>query len=248
LGPKKIIFQKNTLCHSFHISVIPSILLSFLPDYCHSFRISVIPSILVSFLPKEVAIYASIIIKSGVCLSVCGHSNVPTLTSPPILKLLDSQGHLWLPYDLLEVIKLIGVTFKQRNVVFFKTILCHSFRIIVIPSGLLSFLSNIVIPSKLFRELQILTSSKILAISAARQQKTQQRPASAATGGVEDAAGGAAEDEVRGPQPPFSPIFLRQSIQIKCASERKETLRRMFLMQYAIYRHYKCRKLHESLK
>ena len=50
---------------------------------------------------------------------------------------------------------------------------CHSFRITVIPSGLLSFLPNychsfrilsflpnIVIPSELFRELQILTSSK----------------------------------------------------------------------------------------
>ena len=38
--------------HSFHITVIPSALLSFLPDYCHSFRIIVIPSILVSFLPN----------------------------------------------------------------------------------------------------------------------------------------------------------------------------------------------------
>ena len=37
---------------------------------------------------------------------------------------------------------------------------CHSFWISVIPSVLLSFLPNIVIPSKLFRELQILTSSK----------------------------------------------------------------------------------------
>ena len=49
--PKKIFFfKKNTLCHSFHIIVIPSIVLSFLPDYCHSFRIIVIPSVLVSFL------------------------------------------------------------------------------------------------------------------------------------------------------------------------------------------------------
>ena len=36
-------FQKNTLWHSFHITVIPSGLLSFLPNYCHSFHISVIP-------------------------------------------------------------------------------------------------------------------------------------------------------------------------------------------------------------
>ena len=87
------------------------------------------------------------------CLFVCGHSNVPTLTSPPILKLWDTQGYLWLPYDLTEVIKLFGVTFKQKTF-FFKKILnvipsallsflpyyCHSFRITVIPSGLLSFL------------------------------------------------------------------------------------------------------------
>ncbi len=41
-------------CHSFHITVIPSELLSFLPDYCHSFQIIVIPSGLVSFLPNIV--------------------------------------------------------------------------------------------------------------------------------------------------------------------------------------------------
>ena len=67
------------------------------------------------------------------------------LTSPPVLKLWDTQGYLWLPYDLMEVIKLIRVTFKQKFF-FQKNILCHSFRItvipfliIVIPSGLLSF-------------------------------------------------------------------------------------------------------------
>ena len=88
------------------------------------------------------------------CVSVCGHSNVPTLTSPPILKLCHTQGYLWLPYDLTEVIKLFGVTFKQKNFFLSKKILyvipsallsflpyyCHSFRITVIPSGLLSFL------------------------------------------------------------------------------------------------------------
>ena len=52
LEPKKYFFQKNTLCQSFRISVIPSVLLSFLPDFCHSFRISVIPSELMSFLPN----------------------------------------------------------------------------------------------------------------------------------------------------------------------------------------------------
>ena len=50
--PKNIFFQKSTLCHSFRIIVIPSVLLSFLPDYCHSFHIIVIPSLLVSFLPN----------------------------------------------------------------------------------------------------------------------------------------------------------------------------------------------------
>ena len=124
------------------------VVLSFLPDYCHSFRIIVIPS---------------------------------------VLKLLDSQGYLWLSYDLGEVIKLIGETFEPIKDLFSKKYLmsflphychsfhitvipsellsflpyyCHSFQIIVIPSVLVSLLPNIVIPSKLFRELQILTSSK----------------------------------------------------------------------------------------
>ena len=73
------------------------------------------------------------IIKAGVCLFVCQHYNVLTLTSPPVLKLEDSQGYLWLPYDLTKVIKLIGETLEQ------KITLGHSFRIIVIPSVLLSF-------------------------------------------------------------------------------------------------------------
>ena len=90
--------------------------------------------------------------------------NVRMLTSPPVLKLWGTQGYLWLPYDLTEVIKLIGETFEPKNIFFFKKILyvipsalvsflpyyCHSFRIIVIPSVLVSFLPNIVIPSELF--------------------------------------------------------------------------------------------------
>ena len=56
------------------------------------------------------------IIKSGVCLSLLECTNV---TSPPVLKLWDSQGYLWLPYDLTEVINLIGVTFKQK-IIFLK--------------------------------------------------------------------------------------------------------------------------------
>ena len=52
------------------------------------------------------------------CLFVCGHSNVQMLTSPPILKLWDTQGYLWLSYDLTEVIKLIGVTFRQKKNIF----------------------------------------------------------------------------------------------------------------------------------
>ena len=54
----------------------------------------------------------------GQCVFVCGHSNVQTLTSPQILKLLDSQGYLWLPYDLREVIKLIGETFGPKTFFF----------------------------------------------------------------------------------------------------------------------------------
>ena len=110
---------------------------------------------------------------------VCQHYDVQ-LTSPPVLKLWDTQGYLWLPYDLTEVIKLIEERFEPKNIFFQKNTLCHSFRIsvipsvllsflpyychsfriIVIPSVLVSFLPNIVIPSELFRELQILTSSK----------------------------------------------------------------------------------------
>ena len=78
--------------------------MSFLPPYCHSFRITVIPSGLLSFLPY-----------------------------PAVLKLYDSQGYLWLPYDLTEVIKLFGVTFKQKDTIFQKNTLCH-------PSAFLSFL------------------------------------------------------------------------------------------------------------
>ena len=127
-------------------------------------------------------------------MCVCQHSNVQTLTSPPVLKLWGTQGYLWLSHDLTEVIKLIGERFELKKYFFFKKILyvipsallsflpyychsfqitvipsrllsflpdyCHSFQIIVIPSRLVSFLPNIVIPSELFRELQILTSSK----------------------------------------------------------------------------------------
>ena len=55
---KKYFFSKKYFksfllhcCHSFHITLTPSELLSFLPDYGHSFQISVIPSGLLSFLP-----------------------------------------------------------------------------------------------------------------------------------------------------------------------------------------------------
>ena len=115
---------------------------------------------------------------------VCGHYDVQTLTSPPVLKLWDTQGYLWLPYDLTEVIKLIGERFEPKKLFFQKITLCHSFRISVIPSVLLSFLpdfchsfricvipsrlvsflSNIVIPSKLlpFQIFVILNSSNTL--------------------------------------------------------------------------------------
>ena len=117
MSKKRIFFSKNTLCHSFRISVIPSVVLSFLPDYCPSFRIIVIPS---------------------------------------VLKLLDSQGYLWLSYDLTEVINLIGVTFKHKKYFFSKIYFSHFFSISVIPSVVLSFLPDYchsfrisVIPSEL---------------------------------------------------------------------------------------------------
>ena len=114
-----------------------------------------------------------------VCLFVCQHLNV-RLTTPPVLMLWGTQGYLWLPYDLTEVINLIGERLEPKKYFFQKNTLCHSFRIsvipsvllsflpnychsfriIVIPSVLVSFLPNIVIPSELFRELLILTSSK----------------------------------------------------------------------------------------
>ena len=83
------------------------------------------------------------------CMSLCQHSNVPTVTSPPVLRLWDSQGYLWLPYDLTKVMNLFEVTFKQKNFFFQKKYFmsflppyCHSFRNTVIPSGLLSFLPD----------------------------------------------------------------------------------------------------------
>ena len=99
----------------------------------------------------------------GRCLSVCGHSDV-RLTSPPVLKLFGPKQYLFskkyfmsfLPHYchsfLITVIPSVLLSFLPYY--------CHSFRIIVIPSVLVSFLPNIVIPSELFRELQILTSSK----------------------------------------------------------------------------------------
>ena len=79
----------------------------------------------------------------GRCLSVSGHSDVPTLTSPPVLMLWGTQGYLWLPYDLTEVIKLFGERFEPKIYFFFQeNTLCHSFRIIVISSGLPSFLPD----------------------------------------------------------------------------------------------------------
>ena len=80
---------------------------------------------------------------------VCQHSNVPTLTSPPVFKLWGTQGNLWLPYDLTKVIKLIGETFEPKRIFFSKKYSmgflphhCHSFRNTVILSRFLSFLPD----------------------------------------------------------------------------------------------------------
>ena len=104
-----------------------------------------------------------------VCLFVCGHLNV-RLTTPPVLMLWGTQGYLWLPYDLTEVINLIGERSEPKNFFFFKKLLyvipsallsflphyCHSFHSTVIPSIVLSFLPDnchsfwiTVIPSRL---------------------------------------------------------------------------------------------------
>ena len=72
------------------------------------------------------------------CVFVCGNFDVQ-LTSPPVLKLWDTQGYLWLSYDLTKVIKLIGETFGQKKNIFQKNTLCHSFCICVILFVLLSF-------------------------------------------------------------------------------------------------------------
>ena len=77
----------------------------------------------------------------------------------------------------MEVIKVIGVTLKQKKQTFFvipSTLVsflpyyCHSFLIIVIPSVFVSFLPNIVISSELFRELQIITSSEVAIYASLR--------------------------------------------------------------------------------
>ena len=67
------------------------------------------------------------------------HSNVQLLISPLILKLLDTQGYLWLLYDLTEVIKLIEETFWPKIFLFSKKFFmsflphyCHSFGSIAI--------------------------------------------------------------------------------------------------------------------
>ena len=101
------------------------------------------------------------------CVFVCGHSNVQTLTSPPILKLWDIQGYLWLPYDLMEVIKLIGERFEPKKYFVFKKYFmsflphyCHSFCTTVIPSVFLSFLLDCFHSFQIRIYKYVLTSSK----------------------------------------------------------------------------------------
>ena len=72
------------------------------------------------------------------------------LSSPPVLKLWDTQGYLWLPYDLTEIIKPIGETFEY----FF-------FKYFVIPSGFFHSFRISVIPSEYCHSFRIITISNI---------------------------------------------------------------------------------------
>ena len=104
---KHFFFQKNTLCHSFRITVIPSVLLSFLPDNCHSFQIIVIPSRLVSLLPNIVIPSELLPFQIFVTLNSSG-----TLPYPKSKK----NGHRRWPY--MRVL-LKSLPFEISNLLFF---------------------------------------------------------------------------------------------------------------------------------
>ena len=112
-------------------------------------------------------------------MSFCLSTLRNMLTSRLVLKLWDTQGYLWLSHDLTEVNKLIEEKIEPFFFFFQKSTLCHSFRIIVIPSVLLSFLLNYchsfrisAIPSKycpshtqrMRKYLQVIINSKFVLI------------------------------------------------------------------------------------
>ena len=99
MSQKHIFFQKNTLCHSFRIIVIPSVLLSFLPDYCHSFHITVIPSVLVSFLPNIVIPSKSM----SFLLYYCHSFRISVIPS----KLLSFLPNIVIPSELLRELQIL---------------------------------------------------------------------------------------------------------------------------------------------
>ena len=64
------------------------------------------------------------------CVSICHHKNVPTLTSPPILKLLDSQGYLACRGNKANWSNIWAKKTKKTSILNY----CHSFQISVIPN------------------------------------------------------------------------------------------------------------------
>ena len=105
-------FQKNTLCHSFRIIVIPLILLSFLLDYCQSFRITVIPSGLLSFLPDYCHSFRISVIPSKY-FKYLSSWIAPVLTLP--YPKGEKNGHRRWPYMRVAIRILVSFMFAFRQ-------------------------------------------------------------------------------------------------------------------------------------
>ena len=106
--PKKS--QKNTLCHSSRVIVIPSVLLSFFPVYCHSFRRQFLTFFDIFFASEIVILSLDVLgqrtLSRDFCSCLCpgtkgqdffcpwimGQQNVTSLGNPT-LNLSDSNSH-----------------------------------------------------------------------------------------------------------------------------------------------------------